>query len=509
MKYKTILLTLVLLLAVTGCRSNLSTGQRIFVTPAAGTMKPGQTITLKVTVKDRSGKEIAATPVWTVENPLGELDHTAGQQVRFTATGVGTARIKVVAGGLSTSAQFTIVEPILTEFMLTPSSLRIGIGQTRQLTLIARDQFGDPMEVSLLWTGNPLLGTVDAGNRFTATAVGTGTLTVAAGARLAAMDITVEDPVEMNDLRLREAILAQLMKSDHALFPYELEQILELDGRYAGIGDLTGIQYCTNLAGLNLEGNMIEDLRPLARLTTLQALNLRDNRIREVSPLALLTGLRSLLLGKNPLRNIDPLELLSRMEELDLSNTPVKDLDQLYGMEDIECLDLSYCNELLDDDLDVLIHMQKLRILDLKCNSTFSTLEPLRGLRSLTDLDIRSNLIGNVTPLATCTALTVLSANDNHIDDLSPLANLQSLKRLNLSKNVIRDLTPLRNLLNLTALYLAENRIETISPLVQNTGLGMGDQVDVTENLLDLSDGSDALLDIQTLINRGVVMIGF
>jgi Leucine-rich repeat (LRR) protein len=74
---------------------------------------------------------------------------------------------------------------------------------------------------------------------------------------------------------------------------------------------------------------------------------------------------------------------------------------------------------------------------------------------------------------------------------------------------MIQDLTPLQGLVNLNMLYLAENQIDDISPLVQNSGLGKGDLVDIEENPLDLTDGSDDRDDIQTLIARGVVMIGF
>ena len=40
--------------------------------------------------------------------------------------------------------------------------------------------------------------------------------------------------------------------------------------------------------------------------------------------------------------------------------------------------------------------------------------------------------------------------------------------------------------------------------LVNNTALGVGDQIDIRDNYLDVSTGSDDMQDIQELITRGV-----
>lgn len=509
MKYKIAVLALLLLFLISGCQSNALTGQQILIKPATETMKPGQTLTLEVIVTGQDGQEIDANPVWVVENPLGILDRVTGKQVHFTASKAGTTRIKATAKGLTAYAQITIVEPVLTQLTLAPSTIRLGVGQVAQLTLTALDQYGDPMTVSPIWTVNPPRGTIDEHQRFIPANIGVGKITVTVGSFTAMLDFTVEAPVDFPDPGLKNALLRQLQKTDANLFPYELEQITELTVTNAGITNLIGLTYCTNLTTLNLENNAITDLRPLSGLTELADLNLRYNEIEELAPLAFLTGLRSLLLGGNEsLVELQSLESLTSLERLDISNTGVDDLGELYGMERMRELDLAYCSWLDDDDLGVLIHMQNLNILDIK-GTFISNLEPLKGMTSLTDLDIRSAFISDLTPLATCSGLTTLIANDNGIRDIKPLANLKSLKRLNLSLNQIIDLTPLQGLTNLDMLYLAANQIEDISPLVHNTGLGSGDQVDISENLLDLTAASDDMRDIQTLIDRGVVMIYF
>ena len=71
---------------------------------------------------------------------------------------------------------------------------------------------------------------------------------------------------------------------------------------------------------------------------------------------------------------------------------------------------------------------------------------------------------------------------DNQISDISPLAGLTSLKRLQLEDNEISD----------------------IAPLVANSGLGTRARVHLSGNPLDLSAGSEASQDLQTLRDRGV-----
>ena len=48
------------------------------------------------------------------------------------------------------------------------------------------------------------------------------------------------------------------------------------------------------------------------------------------------------------------------------------------------------------------------------------------------------------------------------------------------------------------------NEITDISSLVENSGIDQGDRVDLSNNYLDLTDGSEDMDDINTLLNREV-----
>ena len=92
---------------------------------------------------------------------------------------------------------------------------------------------------------------------------------------------------------------------------------------------------------------------------------------------------------------------------------------------------------------------------------------------------------------------------DNKLSDISPLSDLTSLTSLRLWSNQISDISQLSKLTNLNYLSLYRNQISDISPLVENSGLGQGDTVDLVENPLDTKS-----LDvyIPQLQQRGVIL---
>jgi internalin A len=92
------------------------------------------------------------------------------------------------------------------------------------------------------------------------------------------------------------------------------------------------------------------------------------------------------------------------------------------------------------------------------------------------------------------------------VSDIQSLANLVNMEWLDLSNNHISDIGPLANLTNLKWLILNNNQTSDISPLVNNAGLGNGEMVELRNNPLDLSPGSDDMQNIETLRSRGVIV---
>ena len=79
--------------------------------------------------------------------------------------------------------------------------------------------------------------------------------------------------------------------------------------------------------------------------------------------------------------------------------------------------------------------------------------------QQLTDLDLSSKQITDLSPLSVLTHLTTLVLEDNTITDITPLTHLTQLTKLFLGWNKLTDISPLAHLTQLTELNLWNNQI--------------------------------------------------
>ena len=126
----------------------------------------------------------------------------------------------------------------------------------------------------------------------------------------------------MPDLVLREVVSEQLGVENFT--QADMLRLPNLIAIRRNIVELKGLEHAKNLGFLDLGGNQISDLRPLAGLTHLEVLRLGGNQIKDVSPLAGLVNLRELVLSSNPISDISPLAGLENLENLEISNTNTK-----------------------------------------------------------------------------------------------------------------------------------------------------------------------------------------
>ena len=145
--------------------------------------------------------------------------------------------------------------------------------------------------------------------------------------------------------------------------------------------------------------------------------------------------------------------------------------------------------------------LAQLKMLNL--DSGIADLTGLEHLVNLNLLDLSDVGISDVSVLGEITTLTTLVLSGNQISDISALAGLTSLIRLDLDGNQITDISVLADMSELGRLNLTGNQISDISPLVANSGLGSGDRIQLVDNNLDLSAGSDDLKNIEALKTRG------
>ena len=299
-----------------------------------------------------------------------------------------------------------------------------------------------------------------------------------------------ERPVYIPDPGLRQAIADALGNVQAEIVrPRELSDLRALSAERAGITDLTGIESATGLQSLDLEGNHIRDISPLAGLVDLGRLFLLRNQISDVSTLAGLPNLWWLAMGGNDIADISPLSGLSALTILYLSVNEIGDVSPLAGLTALRWLRLSG-NRVVDvspladlsaltrawldgngiEDISALSRLTGLTSLHVGDNELVD-LSPLAGLTGLTHLGLQGNGVDDISALAGLTALEFLWLTDNAIEDISALAGLTRVEVLDLDANRVVQIDALANLTRLQELHLVHNRVADLSPLEGLTAL--------------------------------------
>jgi len=99
------------------------------------------------------------------------------------------------------------------------------------------------------------------------------------------------EEVEFADPALEDVIREELEFEEEVICAEDLVYVYGLVAANREIVDLSGIEYCVNLALLTLPDNGITDLGPLSGLTQLEWLNLPNNQITDIGPLVANEGI--------------------------------------------------------------------------------------------------------------------------------------------------------------------------------------------------------------------------
>ncbi len=247
----------------------------------------------------------------------------------------------------------------------------------------------------------------------------------------------------------------------------ELATVTHLPRVWGGAGfidrhELDLLAACVNLVELEIVamGLSNEQLAVLAGLTKLESLKLRENRITDLSPIAKLTNLKTLDISSNPIADLRlrPLVELPNLTALNASGIGLTDLRPIAGLVNLQHLEL-WGNKI--DDI-----------------------SPIADLVNLQSLRFSTGDIDDLTPFAGLVNLRHLDLSGNDIGDLTLIAGLINLQHLDLSRNDIDDLTPIVGLVQLETLNLNHNEIVDIQPLLDNRGIGAGDEIQLKANKL-------------------------
>jgi internalin A len=227
------------------------------------------------------------------------------------------------------------------------------------------------------------------------------------------------------------------------------------------------LQTFSQLTGLHLPHNRINDLNPLTSLGSLMELDLAFNQIEDISHIGELTRLLRIDLSGNKITDISSIRKLPNLLELELPRNQVSDIAPLRSLKGLEWLNL-VSNPIMDvSPLTGLSHLTRLRLDEIRLDN-HSFLSELSNLKALYFSSSNLNDISWLQPLQ---KLEVLWLFDNSISNIRPLQKLINLRQLSLQRNQVNDISALKSLKDLRTLNLVENPIEELPSWILDLGL--------------------------------------
>ena len=271
----------------------------------------------------------------------------------------------------------------------------------------------------------------------------------------------------------------------------------------------------TNLQELNLSDCRFAagHLEIIASLPALERLTLANCSLSTTAGLENAANLTYLDLSGNTIRNLSPLAGMNKLRSLNLSHNAVTDLNALSGLSNLEELNICYN---VVSSLSPITACNNLTSL-IANNNQISSLDGLEKLNRLTVLNVGKNNISYVAPLAYCTALVELDISNNNISDISALNTLTALEIFNFSHNQVialpawpdgsklrsidgsynkvESLIGLKNMHSLTHVFMDYNALTSVEPIAECFSLV---QVNVYGNEID---NVDALKEHEIIVN--------
>lgn len=202
-----------------------------------------------------------------------------------------------------------------------------------------------------------------------------------------------------------------------------LEKLSKLDlSKNVTLSDLSPLSGATKLRDFTASQNpLLVDLGPLSGLTTLTSVSVYKTAVKSLEPLSGLTELTNLSAGYTNVSSLEPLVDLTKMRNLSFDYAKLTSLDGIEKMDDLRTLDI-HNNSGIGDNIRALENKTALTRLHMNAIGATS-LEPLHGLTSLTNLQALGNAVSSLVGLqkapATASngtfAITAQQITDNQV----------------------------------------------------------------------------------------------
>uniref|UniRef100_UPI000774B34A leucine-rich repeat domain-containing protein n=1 Tax=Leptospira alstonii TaxID=28452 RepID=UPI000774B34A len=142
--------------------------------------------------------------------------------------------------------------------------------------------------------------------------------------------------------------------------------------------------------------------------------------------------------------------------------------------------------------------------------SSVTTLEPVRIMERLTDLNCEATNVTDLSPLSVLQQLTNVRLCSPKITDFSPLNSLQKIKDLNLAKTQLSDLRNFSKLTSLERLDISHTRVADLNPIkglpklrelsITNTPITAFEILTSLENLRTLKTAETSLPSLEPIV---------
>jgi len=260
------------------------------------------------------------------------------------------------------------------------------------------------------------------------------------------------------------------------------------------VSQIVALADLKNLVHLNISGTNISDLRPLNNLNLLSDLNLSNTKLQNISSLDSLTNIQHLNIDSTNISDLKPLSNYHKLSILQANSTSIKDISSLNNhvvLKVIYCDNSNVSMEIANTFMDinpqclVIYNSQELinwwDNLSLEWQSIFNknygiskpvTKEKLHQLINQTRLSIAYNQnISSLEPVRMLHRLEEIDLQHTLINDLAPLSGLANLESINLNQSKITSLKSLSSLNNLETISFIDTKINNLNPLLASNNI--------------------------------------
>ena len=287
-------------------------------------------------------------------------------------------------------------------------------------------------------------------------------------------------------------------------------KIVDLSNR-SDVTNLDPLKKLIYLEHLNCSETSISDLEPISDLVDLKYLDFSSTNVGSILPLKNLSKLESVYFSNTSVDDLAPLYNFTYLQQIHANHTSIKDLSPLSELSNLKFIYCDNSKVSLDDYLDFasinnntlvvfqtsflqqwwenisddwkqvflkklkikeadlnnesLQKMANIQILDISNQLKLRTLEPLKMLSNLNELNFTGTQISDLKPLEKLKQLSKITCANNPISDLGPIMNLPSLIHLDISNIPIRDFEQVQFMTSLQTLICPGTQIKNLKYL--------------------------------------------